>query len=38
MFAFCKLAEGGKLLDIHVLDHLIITPESFVLIAEEGEM
>jgi DNA repair protein RadC len=33
-----KLAEGGKLLDIPVYDHLIITPDSFLSLAEEGEM
>ncbi|MEH0156456.1 JAB domain-containing protein [Limibacter armeniacum] len=34
-----KLREGGKLLDISVLDHLIITPEQkFYSFADEGMM
>lgn len=33
-----KLKEGGKLLDIQVLDHLIISPCSFYSFQDEGEM
>lgn len=31
-----KLKEGGKLLDIMVLDHIIITSESYLSFADEG--
>ena len=31
-----KLKEGGKLLDIEVLDHLIITKDGYLSLAEEG--
>jgi DNA repair protein RadC len=31
-----KLKEGGKILEIAVLDHLIITVESFMSFADEG--
>lgn len=31
-----KIAEGGKLLDIRVLDHLIITTEGYYSFADEG--
>ena len=33
-----KLRDGGKLLDIAMLDHLIITNESFYSFADEGLM
>lgn len=33
-----KLKEGGKLLDIPVLDHLIFTDESYYSFADEGMM
>ena len=33
-----KLVEGGKLLDIAVLDHLIITPHNYLSLADEGLM
>ena len=33
-----KLKEGGKLLEIQVLDHLIITPNSFYSFQDEGLM
>lgn len=33
-----KLVEGGKVLDISVLDHLIITPRGFRSFADEGLM
>jgi DNA repair protein RadC len=33
-----KLKEAGKLLDIPVLDHLIITNEGFFSFADEGLM
>ncbi|QMW01696.1 JAB domain-containing protein [Spirosoma foliorum] len=33
-----KLKEGGKLLDIAVLDHLIITPQNYISFADEGLM
>jgi DNA repair protein RadC len=33
-----KIKEAGKLLDIPVLDHLIVTPESFLSFADEGLM
>ncbi len=31
-----RLAEGGKLLGIDVLDHLIVAPEGFCSLAEMG--
>jgi DNA repair protein RadC len=31
-----KFREGGKLLDISILDHLIVTPQSFYSFAHEG--
>ena len=31
-----KLKDGGKLLDIQVLDHIIITSESYYSFADEG--
>lgn len=31
-----KIAEGGKLLDIRVLDHLIVTPEGYYSFRDEG--
>ncbi|MDI3321402.1 JAB domain-containing protein [Pinibacter soli] len=31
-----KICEGGKLLDIKILDHLIITPESYYSFADDG--
>lgn len=33
-----KLKEGGKLLDIAVLDHLIVTPRNYRSFADEGLM
>ncbi len=33
-----KLKEGGRLLDIAVLDHLIITPRNYRSFADEGLM
>jgi DNA repair protein RadC len=33
-----KLKEGGKLLDIAVLDHLIVTPRTYLSFADEGLM
>jgi DNA repair protein RadC len=33
-----KLVEGGKFLEIHVLDHIIITSESYFSFADEGLM
>lgn len=33
-----KLVEGGKLLDINVLDHLIITAHSYTSLADAGLM
>ncbi|MFT4838230.1 MAG: DNA repair protein RadC [Nonlabens sp.] len=33
-----KLIEAGKLLDIKVLDHLIITQQSFYSFADEGQL
>ena len=33
-----KLVEGGKLLDIKVLDHLIITPYGYYSFADEGKI
>jgi DNA repair protein RadC len=31
-----KIKQGGKLLDISVLDHLIISPEGYYSFADEG--
>ena len=31
-----KLREGGKLLDIKVLDHLIVTTEGYYSFADDG--
>ncbi len=31
-----KLKEGGKLLEIQVLDHIIITSEPYYSFADEG--
>jgi DNA repair protein RadC len=31
-----KIKEAGKLLDIHVMDHIIVTPESYFSFADEG--
>ncbi len=33
-----RLKEGGKLLDVAVLDHIIITPTSYFSYADEGKM
>lgn len=33
-----KIKEGGRLLDIPVLDHLIITPESYYSYRDEGKL
>jgi len=33
-----KIKDGGKLLDIEVLDHLIMTKEGFLSFADEGLM
>jgi DNA repair protein RadC len=33
-----KIADAGKLLDIQLLDHVIISSESFHSMADEGEM
>jgi DNA repair protein RadC len=33
-----KLKEGGKLLEISVLDHLIVTNHGYFSMADEGEM
>lgn len=33
-----KLKEGGRLLDIAVLDHLIITPRNYMSFADDGLM
>ena len=33
-----KLVEAGKLLDIKVLDHLIITQQGYYSFADEGLM
>jgi DNA repair protein RadC len=30
--------EGGKLLDIKVVDHLIVTPDGYYSFADEGLM
>lgn len=31
-----KLKEGGRLLDIEILDHVILTPETYISFADEG--
>ncbi|CCH56545.1 DNA repair protein RadC [Fibrisoma limi BUZ 3] len=33
-----KLKDGGKLLDIAVLDHLIVTPHNYLSFADDGLM
>ncbi|MBV4357338.1 JAB domain-containing protein [Pinibacter aurantiacus] len=33
-----KLKEGGKLLDIKILDHIVLTPETYYSFADEGEI
>lgn len=33
-----KLVRGGRLLDIHILDHLIITQTDFYSFADEGQL
>lgn len=33
-----KLKDGGRLLDIAVLDHLIVTPRNYVSFADDGLM
>lgn len=33
-----RLAEGGKLLGIRVLDHLIITPDNYYSYNDEGRL
>lgn len=33
-----KIVEAGKLLDISVLDHIIVTTEGYCSFADEGEM
>jgi DNA repair protein RadC len=33
-----RMREGGRLLDIQVLDHLIVTPEGYSSLADEGLM
>jgi len=33
-----KLKEGGKLLEIQMLDHLIVTTEGYYSFADEGQM
>lgn len=33
-----KIKEGGRLLDIPVLDHLIITPESYYSYRDKGKL
>ncbi|QDK82621.1 DNA repair protein [Spirosoma sp. KCTC 42546] len=33
-----KIKEGGKLLDIAILDHLIVTPQNYYSFADEGCM
>ena len=31
-----KLVEGGKLLDIHILDHIILTQDNYLSFGDEG--
>lgn len=33
-----KLCQGGKLLDLPVLDHLIVTPANYLSLADQGLM
>jgi DNA repair protein RadC len=33
-----QIKEGGKLLDVRVLDHLIIAPTGYYSYADEGRM
>jgi DNA repair protein RadC len=33
-----KMQEGGKLLDIQVIDHIIMTADSYMSFADEGLM
>lgn len=33
-----KLREGGKVLDINVLDHLIVSPDQYYSFADEGKL
>lgn len=33
-----KLVDGGKLLEVQVLDHLIITPTGYHSMADAGQM
>jgi DNA repair protein RadC len=33
-----KLQEGGKILEIQILDHIILTSESYYSFADEGKM
>lgn len=33
-----KIREAGKLLDIPLLDHLIVTPETYYSFADEGAL
>jgi len=33
-----KLAEGAKLLDLKIIDHLIVTPYSYYSFADEGKL
>lgn len=33
-----KLREAGKVLDINVLDHLIVTPDQYYSFANEGKL
>jgi DNA repair protein RadC len=33
-----KLKDGGRLLDINVLDHLIVTPRNYLSFADDGLM
>ena len=33
-----KFVEAGKILDVHVLDHIIVTKEGYTSLADEGEL
>lgn len=33
-----KIVEAGKIIDIHVLDHIILTPESYFSYADNGKL
>ncbi|MBI1767232.1 MAG: DNA repair protein, partial [Bacteroidetes bacterium] len=33
-----RMREGGKLLDIEVLDHIIVTTEGYLSLMDEGLM